>query len=274
MANALVFFWLFGIIDCIFLTIELNHMSPLTQPKFLHNLKRRLDFSNKSWLSQLLILFGVGLAFTAVVAGMLGYKIGIYRGMHTAAVIAQDAEGGALTTMDIQSMRLENKILKNEALTLTQERDISLNNLSLVREELRALKTEYEQLQLLNEALMKSSVQEGSRIPLKILSAQILPFPGDVFEYHFSVAMLERDGRSRTLRPKLLLLNATQMVEIPLQPATYELKGLSHISGRFLMPEDFKPKQMKLVLSVDGKHLEQLYNWKSDYKSNQNSLSQ
>lgn len=206
-------------------------------------------------------VFLVGIVLVAIVAGSIGYKIGHGQGLHAASVVAVDEKGEALTTDDIKAIRLQNDILKTETATLTQERDISLNNLNLLKDEMETLKVSYLQLEQLNEVLSKVAIKEGG-VPLGMLGAQIVSLPDNAFEYRFDVAMLSRDGRGKTLTPKLTLLNATSMVEIPLKPATYTIQGVANIRGRFIMPDGFSPRQIRLKLTVDGKHLEQLYDWK------------
>jgi hypothetical protein len=50
-------------------------------------------------------------------------------------------------------------------------------------------------------------------------------------------------------------------VEVPLDSASYLLKGITRIRGRFVMPNNFEPLQVKLVLTADGQEVEQLYDW-------------
>lgn len=215
----------------------------------------------KNFVVPILATFLGGVVLVAIVAGSLGYKIGHNQGLHTASVVATDGEGKALTTDDIKAIRLENDILKTETATLTQERDISLNNLNLLKDEMEGLKTSNLQLEQLNEVLSKVAIKEGG-VPLGVLGAQIVALPENSYEYRFDVAMLARDGRGKMLTPRLTLLNATSMVEIPLKPKTYDIQGVANIRGRFIMPDGFSPRQIRLTLSVDGKHLEQLYDWR------------
>lgn len=212
-------------------------------------------------LDKILALFVVALIFMAFIAGIIGYKIGHYRGMHTAALVAVNNDGKSFTTDDIKAILLENEIHKTELSTLTQERDISLNNLNMLREDMQSLKQNQESLKKLNDVLMRVAIQEGG-MPLKVLSSQIIALPENTYEYRFEVAMLSQDGQSKTLTPELILLNATSMVPIPLKPKNYDLNGIAKIEGKFIMPDGFMPSQMKLKLRVDGKMLEELYDWR------------
>lgn len=215
----------------------------------------------KNFVVPILGVFLLGICLVAAVAGSIGYKIGHGQGLHAASVVAIDEKGKPLTTDDIKAIRLENDILKTETATLTQERDISLNNLNLLKGEMETLKTNYLQLEQLNEVLSKVAIKEGG-VPLGILAAQMVKMPDNVYEYRFDVAMLARDGNGKTLTPRLTLLNDTSMVEVPVSPKHYEIQGVANIRGRFTMPSGFNPSQIRLTLSVDGKHLEQLYDWK------------
>ena len=223
--------------------------------------------STPKWMTEsasvnhLLTMFLVAVGIVAILAAVLGYKLGHVKGSHNTAAMITDDNGKVMTKEQVRSIKLENEILKGEMSTLVQERDISLNNLHMVREELSAVKASYGQLEQLNDVLTKAMIKDGG-IPLKVLAADIAPLPDNTFEYRFDVVMLARDGEVKKLIPKLTLLNETNMVEIPLQPSSYELKGVVNIRGRFVMPSGFTPKQMRLVLNVDNKHVEQLYNWR------------
>lgn len=209
----------------------------------------------------IMTLFVMALLFVALVAGVIGYQVGHRQGIYTTTVVAMSQDGKTLTTDDIKAIRLESEIIKTELSTLTQERDISLNNLNLLREELQALKRSHAELEKINSTLMSAAVKEGG-MPLQVLNAKMTSMPNRAYEYRFEVAMVSADGKGKILTPKLTLLNATSMVDIPLKPASYELQGVVNIQGRFIMPEGFDPKQIKLKLTVDGRHLEKLYNWR------------
>lgn len=221
----------------------------------------KLKYTLADAVKPIMILLVIAMAFVAFVAGAIGYKVGYRQGTHKAAVLALGEDGKTLTTNDIKAIRLESEIIKAELATLTQERDISLNNLNLLKEELQAVKESKASLEKLNDTLRRATLQEGG-MPLKVLSADMKSLSDDTYEYRFEVAMLSADGKGKTLTPKLTLLNATSMVNIPIKPATYELNGIVVVDGRYVMPDNFKPSQMKLKLTVDGKHLEQLYDWK------------
>lgn len=227
-------------------------MIKFKQPKFM---------TDGNTVNQLLVLFLLSIAVIALIAGVIGYKFGRYQGSNSAVLSISDSSGRALSITEIRSLKLENDILKSEMETLIQERDISLNNLNLLRDEMANLRTSNLQLEQLNETLFKAVALDGG-IPLKVLAAQIAPLPENTYEYRFDVAMLAEDGQSKTLVPKLTLLNSTDMVTIPLTPSTYDLKGVANIRGRFVMPEGFTPKQIHLVLEVDGQKIDQRYNWR------------
>lgn len=212
-------------------------------------------------LRPLLALLLLALALVALIGGVIGYNLGQQQGHHAATTAMKGEMGEALTPEMIQSLRLENDILKTETTTLTQERDISLNNVNLLRDEIEALKLNNAQLMQLNDVLSQEVVKDGG-IPLGIVAAQIAALPENGYEYRFDVAMMSKDGKPKKLTPTLVLLNETSMVEVPIKPASYEVHGVAHIRGRFIMPEGFHPQQMKLTLSADGKKKEQLYDWR------------
>ena len=93
------------------------------------------------------------------------------------------------------------------------------------------------------------------------MASEIISLPNDTFEYRFDVSMLDISGKAVKMIPKLTLLNETSMVEVPLEPSSYDIRGVANIRGRFIMPEGFEPKQMKLELVAGNQKVQQLYNW-------------
>lgn len=191
-------------------------------------------------------------AVLSLLVGYFAYQIGKRHGQQVSAVIAIDYKGEAITAQEVQSMRLENDILKTEIATLIQERDISLNNLNLIKDEMHRLKSDYEETKQLNEAMSTTRTSV-----LEIVDMQMKAIDSDVFEYRFDVLATQ----SQKFRPKLTLLNATSMVEVPFDKSSYEVKGLATIKGQFIMPSGFTPSQLKLELEHDGKPVVKLYNW-------------
>ena len=80
-------------------------------------------------------------------------------------------------------------------------------------------------------------------------------------------------GKAKRLKPTLTLLNDNDFVEVPLEPASYTIDGITRIRGRFMMPTGFKPLQVKLSLNAGGQELEQLYDWKLGDKVDSMPLS-
>lgn len=195
----------------------------------------------------------------AVFAGVLGYNLGERQGKKQAMVIT-DHRGEAVSVEGVQAVYLENEILKAEVATLIQERDISLNNLNLVRDEIQELKTSYDEVSALNEALAHGDPNDN--LPAQVLEMGIRSIGGDAYEYRFEV--LISSTTDKRLVPKVTLLNATSLVEIPVTPQEFNTKGLVKIHGKFAMPVGFMPNQLKLVLNIDGQNIVKLYNWQVD----------
>ncbi len=224
--------------------------------------KFKTTLTSFQWVGiwQILALFLMALALTALIAGSIGYQIGHRQGHSSALSSVSDGSGGQLSPEEIQALRLENDILKTETQTLTQERDISINNLTLLRDETQTLKLTLLKTEQLNQLLTQEIAQKGG-VPLKVLGAEIAALPEKGYEYRFDVALFTQDGQSRTLIPSMTLLNETSMVDVPLIPATYDIQGIAHVRGRFIMPDGFVPKQIKLKLVADTEETVQLYDW-------------
>lgn len=206
--------------------------------------------------AQILALFLVALIFTALVVAFIGYQVGHRQGVYS----AKDAVLEEAATADAGALAAENAKLKQQVELITKERDISLTNIERLNEEKKALETKSLQLAQVND-LLKSSVAEQGGVALKVIASQIGSLPENTFEYRFDVAMIDVSGKAVKMTPRLTLLNATSMVEIPLEPSSYDINGVANIRGRFVMPEGFVPRQMKLELNAGGQKVQQLYNW-------------
>lgn len=209
-----------------------------------------------------LALFVVVILVTAVAGLLFGHKLGYQRGFHSMETQAQQAIiDGTEATKALEDLRLSNKIATNQAATAKQELAISLANLKELRENQQSLTVENRQVSQLNEIYADVITEKGG-MPLQILGAKIEPLPENAFEYGFDIGMLSSDGQAKRLQPTLTLLNNDDLVEVPLDPASYVIEGIVRIRGRFMMPSGFKPLQAKLSLQAGGQTVEQLYDWK------------
>lgn len=206
--------------------------------------------------AQILALFLAALIFTSLVVAFIGYQVGHRQGVHA----AKDLKSDQAVSADVNTLAAENAKLKEDVDALTKERDISMGNLERLTEEQKALETKNLQLAQVND-LLKSSVAEQGGVALKVIGSEIGSLPENTFEYRFDVAMIDVSGRSVRMVPRLTLLNATSMVEIPLEPSSYDINGVANIRGRFVMPEGFSPRQMKLELVAGDQKIQQLYDW-------------
>lgn len=206
--------------------------------------------------AQILALFLAALIFTSLVVAFIGYQVGHRQGVHA----AKDLKSDQAVSADVNTLAAENAKLKEDVDALTKERDISMGNLERLTEEQKALEAKNLQLAQVND-LLKSSVAEQGGVALKVIGSEIGSLPENTFEYRFDVAMIDVSGRSVRMVPRLTLLNATSMVEIPLEPSSYDINGVANIRGRFVMPEGFSPRQMKLELVAGDQKIQQLYDW-------------
>ena len=221
----------------------------------------------------LLSLFALAILVTAVVALVFGHKIGYQRGYYSLQTetdkVLTDTEQAA---KELKDLRLSSKILENQAETARQELEISLANLEELRQVQKAVKTDSQQVEQLNNLYAKIIVQQGG-MPLQVLGAKIEPLPENAFEYGFDIGMLASDGKAKRLNPTLTLLDDDDFVEVPLEPVSYTIEGVTRIRGRFTMPAGFKPLQIKLNLKAAGQEVEQLYDWKLGAKVDNMPLS-
>lgn len=232
-----------------------------------------ISHSQQGASTLVLALFVVAILVTAVVGLLFGHKLGYQRGYYSMQTEAKQAViTSKEATQELKDLLLSSKIATNEAATAKQELEISLANLKELRENQQELTVENKQVAQLNEIYAELLSKQGG-MPLQILGAKIQPLPENAFEYGFDVAMLASDGKAKRLKPTLTLLNDDDFVEVPLEPTSYTIEGITRIRGRFMMPSGFKPLQVKLSLKAGGQEVEQLYNWKLGDKVDNMPLS-
>ena len=220
-----------------------------------------------------LALFVIAILVTAIVAMLFGHKLGYQRGYHSMQTETKQAVITSKESLqELKDLRVSHKIATNQVATAKQELEISLANLKELRDNQQELTIENRQLAQLNE-LYAEIVSDKGGLPLQILGAKIDPLPENAFEYGFDVAMLASDGSAKRLRPTLTLLDDDDFVEVPLDPVSYSIVGVTRIRGRFTMPAGFKPLQVKLNLKAGGQEVEQLYDWKLGAKVDSMPLS-
>ena len=209
----------------------------------------------------LLALFAVAMMVTAIVAVLLGHKLGYQNGYYSQQSENQQAViNSEQATTELKDLRISNKVMTNQVATAKQELTISLNNLDELRQNQRDLAIESSQVNQLNK-LYADFISENGGLPLQVLGAKIEPLPENAFEYGFDVGMLSEKGSAQSLKATLTLQNDDDFVEVPLDPSQFSIQGVVRIRGRFIMPIGFKPSQVKLTLKADDEEIEQLYDW-------------
>lgn len=226
---------------------SVNQQTPLTKTPITKTIKANVD-------RQLIVLLAIFLGLMAVLFGFLGYQLGKNVGKKY-ALVATDFRGQKINANDVKSIYLQNEVLAQEKQTLTQERDISLNNLTLLQDEILSLKQQNEQLIALNQSLSKTANTE----PIQVIAMKITNTTDNTYAYRFDVLVADNSGKSLT--PTLTLLNPTSLVNVPVNQAPMNNQGIVVIDGSFVMPDGFRPSQIKLTLAVGGYSTTKLYNW-------------
>ncbi|MFW2176358.1 MULTISPECIES: hypothetical protein [unclassified Moraxella] len=212
-------------------------------------------------MSGMLMIFGASLLMVAIIAILLGQRIGYNRGLSYANEQAKKiAQGEEISATNIKNLKLKADTLQTQLATAQQERDISLANLANLRNDMQLLTTTNLQAQQ-EQTFLTAALAKRGGIPLQIVGAKIVPLPENAYEYRFDVGMVDPSNQEKTLIPKMTLLDDVNMVEVPLEPRSYKINGIARVRGRFLMPKDFLPKQIKIEFASNGQTLEQVYNW-------------
>ncbi|MEN2750663.1 hypothetical protein AAIR29_03360 [Psychrobacter sp. FBL11] len=210
----------------------------------------------------LLALFVIAILVTATIAILLGHQLGYQRGYHALKTETEQATiNSKEATNELKDLRISHKVLTNQVATAKQELTISLANLDDLRQKQQALKVDNRQTSQLNDLYAEVIAEQGG-MPLQVLGAKIDPLPENAFEYGFDVGMLSEDGLAKSLKVTLTLQDKDNFVDVPLDPARYAIEGIVRIRGRFVMPNGFKPLQVKLSLEAGDEQIEQLYDWK------------
>lgn len=210
----------------------------------IHAIKRTLA-KQKSKLKALgltdrvLLVIGLLLVVVALSAALFGYCIGLNRGKQVAH-IALDYDGQPLTVDDVRAMNLDNKLLKTQIATLTQERDIALANASLSKpaQNIKPIPPDAKPLQV----LFMSLTDEGE----------------DTYAYYFEIAT--KGVASDTLQVGLVLLNPTSLVSIPQDNIVIDGDRVL-VHGKFVMPTHFHPSQIRLTLTAGEQSEVKFYDW-------------
>lgn len=223
--------------------------------------KESPNFIKDSTLRGVLTAFGVGILIVATIALLFGQQIGYKRGISYAAEQAKRiADGEEISASNVKALRARSDTLQSQLTTAQQERDISLANLADLRDKVQALQVENLQAQQEEQFFTEALAKKGGT-PLQIIGAKIAPLPENAYEYRFDIGRVDAGNQQRVLVPKLTLLDDVNMVEVPLEPNSYKINGIARIRGRFIMPKDFAPKQVKLELTVGNDKLEHIYDW-------------
>ena len=268
MINKAVFIGIIGYnAQLIFILALSNFMvSPNDKnPNDNNNIDKIAKPSKSQYLSQhtagVLTVFGVSVLIVAIIGLIFGLKIGYSRGLsHATAQIKQAADGEEISARNVKALKLKVDTLQNQVQTAQQERDISLANLEDLRDEMANLRVTNLQLEQGNGFLTESLAKKGG-MPLQVIASKIVPLPENAYEYRFDIGMVDTSNSAKNLTPKLTLLDDVNMVEVPIQPRQYDINGVARIRGRFVMPNNFTPKQVKLELSAGGQTAEEIYDW-------------
>lgn len=221
----------------------------------------RLISSQTGASTWLLALFVAAIFVTAIVGLVFGHKLGYQSGYYSIKSETDKAAiDGQQNSQELQDLRVNRKVLNNQVATSKQELEISLTNLDELRRTHRELSVENAQVAQLNE-LYADTIAENGGMPLQVLGAKIEPLPENAFEYGFDIGMVSSSGKEKSVLVSLTLLNDDDFVEVPLEPTRYSVKGIKRIRGRFVMPSNFKPLQVKLSLKSGDQDVEQLYDW-------------
>lgn len=216
-------------------------------------------------LRLILPLFVLAIALSVALSAFLAYQFGMRRGLQVSAQMAVDDTGNPITVQDIRKLQKQNTLLQDEVQILTQERDISLHTLQLVRGEIQTLKNNNADLQILTENL--SHIISQPKLPkTDVVRMKLQSLGYDTYEYQFDIFVPGQQKHS--VEVQLALLNETSVVEIPIKPSTYTTHGLIKIRGRFVMPTDdehklFIPNRLQIALIVNGERTTKSYDWKN-----------
>lgn len=238
-----------------------NGLPPNKSGKFDTLVQKFENMLHQHSTSGILLAFAFCLLLMSLGSLFFGYRLGYYQGDTEATEKAKIViDGEVVTPESVTNLQGKIKALEKQLSTAVQERDISLTSQDDLKTTNETLKVTNLQLTQNDEIFTKLLAKQGG-IPLQIIGAKIAPLPENAFEYRFDVAMLDKSNQPKKLAVSLNLLDEQNVVEVPLDPASYDIHGIARIRGRFIMPQGFTPKQAKVSLAAGNEKIEQAYDW-------------
>lgn len=209
-------------------------------------------------IKRLFLLFLTTVVVTAAGAFYLGHWVGFRLGSDS---LGETAKAYHKLKSHVDGIEAQNTELKDKIRLANQERDASLNNMDEIRDNLTNLQLREEFLLTQRDAY-RSMLPNSEKIELKIYDQTIKPLPENAFEYRFDLLLMQPKGKpTKNITVDITLIDGEAIVRVPLEKSRYDIDGFKRIQGRFIMPEGFTPKQLKIVISGAGENVVQYYNW-------------
>lgn len=215
--------------------------------------------SQQGSVRKLFVLFIISILAVGAGAGYLGQWLGFKLGADS---LGETAKAYHKLKSEAESRDKELEDMKQKLTLAIQERDVSLNNMEEIRENIAMLQRREEFLVSQRDAYQSMVAKKGG-VSLKIYDQKIKPLPENAFEYRFDLMLVQpKDKAARNITVDLTLIDGEAIVRVPLKQSRYEIDGFKRIQGRFIMPKGFTPKKLKIAISGVGKeNVVQYYNW-------------
>lgn len=208
---------------------------------------------------KLFVLFLFTVLTVGAGAGYLGHWLGFKLGADS---LGETAKAYQKLKTKAQGQEQQLADMKQQMDLALQERDVSLKNMSDIRDNLAHMQRREEFLVSQRDAYQSMVAKHGG-VQLKIYDQKIKPLPENAFEYRFDLVLVQPKNKpEKTISVDLTLLDGEAIVRVPLKESRYEIDGFKRVQGRFIMPKGFTPKKLRIVVSGVGKEkVEQYYNW-------------
>lgn len=201
------------------------------------------------------------LALAGLVLGggsaLLGYSVGHQQGV--------TAVGASADQVDDLRKQLRTQTTAAETLTqtlgsTTQERDLAVENNHQLSSQVNGLIDGRALAVARQDSLIDWAAQNGG-MPLDVRDIQIKPLPEQAYEYRVDVRAIASGQRSSSGTLALYLIQGETLLEIPVNPARFNVRGFEQLVGRWTMPKGITPQFIEVRLQSGGQSVVKRFAW-------------
>ncbi len=203
----------------------------------------------------------LGLAGLVVAVGsvMVGYSLGLQHGLTR---IGASAEQVAQLREDLQKQTSAVSTLSQTLTSTTQERDLAVDNNERLTTEMAKV-TDGQELAAARQQSLIDWINAHGGAPLAIRAVDIKPLPQQAFEYHIDLMAISDSKKPVSGTLELYLIDGDTLMEVPVNPARFTVRGFERLVGRWTMPKDARPQFIEVRVKGGREPIVQRFAWES-----------